>query len=60
MNTKNSLRPFAVALICITLLAGCERPVGAAEESQMEFQRVPLQFIAALVDPATWLILPPG
>jgi hypothetical protein len=36
------------AVVMLLLLAGCDGPVVASEESQMKFQRIPLQFIAAL------------
>lgn len=51
MNIKYVLHPLALALVSLTLLTGCERPAVAVEDGEMSFQRIPVQFIAALGNP---------
>ena len=51
MNIKNTRQPLVLTLVAMLLLAGCGRQVSGTEDGQMNFQRIPVQFIAALGAP---------
>jgi hypothetical protein len=49
MKLKYSSSKLALALVATSLAAGCDQ--AAVEEGEMNFQRIPVQFIAALGEP---------